>query len=795
MRVSLKWLRDLVDVDVPVEKLKDMLDLSGTKVEAVHAPGKDLEHIVVAEVLGIHPHPNADTLTLVDVRTDGDEQRVVCGAKNFSVGDRVPLAAVGARLPGMVITARKIRGETSNGMLCSAAELGVSRDHSGILVLPHDAPVGADVTEVLGLDDTILELEITPNRGDCLGMIGVAREVGALLGNELRLPDSDFPRAEGVTNPAKVILEDPEACPRFFAGYAEGLSVGPAPAWLAARLIAAGLRPISNVVDITNYVMLETGHPVHAYDASRVAEATFVVRRAHAGETLTTLDGVERKLDTEDLLICDPKGGLGLAGVMGGAESEVSDGTDSVIVEVAHFDPVLITKTSRRHNLRSEASARFERGADPDAIEYVGRRVLKLLVDLCAAKTAANDVDEYPVAIARRTLSLRPERTDRVLGLTTGSADQARLLRAVGFGVEEGDVLQVVVPSWRPDVEREVDLIEEVARLAGFDRLPETLPPGRAGGLTKAQETERSIRRLLSGAGLHEAWTSSMMSGDAVELLDLPAEHSARRVVKLANPITEDESVMRTMVLPGLLRAVARNVAHRAEGVALYELARVYEPADSAALPNERLVLGATFTGTRRARSWMRPAGDWSFFDAKGVLEAMFDALRVEDIRFRPINMMPFHPTRAAHVLIGDLPVGTAGEIHPEVCGRFDVPEGTVAFEVALDGLFEGLPDRPQVRELPRYPAIYLDLAVVVDDGVAAERLTALIKAAGAPEVVGATLFDVYRGDQVPPGKKSLAYSLELRASDRTLTDTDADRVRNRILVALEERTGAVLRC
>ena len=280
MRVSLKWLRDLVDVDVPVERLKDMLDLSGTKVEAVHAPGKDVQGIVVAEVLAVHPHPNADTLTLVDVRTDAGEQRVVCGAKNFSAGDRVPLAAVGARLAGMQITARKIRGETSNGMLCSAAELGVSKDHSGILVLPHDAPVGSDVTGVLGLDDTILELEITPNRGDCLGMIGVAREVGALLGHELRLPDSEFPRTEGVTNPAKVVLEDPEACPRFFAGYADGLSVGPAPAWLAARLIAAGLRPISNVVDITNYVMLETGHPVHAYDASRVAEATFVVRRA-----------------------------------------------------------------------------------------------------------------------------------------------------------------------------------------------------------------------------------------------------------------------------------------------------------------------------------------------------------------------------------------------------------------------------------------------------------------------------------------------------------------------------------
>ena len=794
MRVSLKWLRDLVDVDVPVERLKDMLDLSGTKVEAVHAPGKDVQGIVVAEVLAVHPHPNADTLTLVDVRTDAGEQRVVCGAKNFSAGDRVPLAAVGARLAGMQITARKIRGETSNGMLCSAAELGVSKDHSGILVLPRDAPVGADVTDVLGLDDTILELEITPNRGDCLGMIGVAREVGALLGHELRLPDSEFPRTEGVTNPAKVVLEDPEACPRFFAGYADGLSVGPAPAWLAARLIAAGLRPISNVVDITNYVMLETGHPVHAYDASRVAEATFVVRRARPGEMLTTLDGVERRLDTEDLLICDPRRALGLAGVMGGADSEVSGATGSVLVEVAHFDPVLITKMSRRHNLRSEASVRFERGADVDAVEYAGARVLKLLVELCSAKAAANDVDEYPVAISDRTLSLRPARTDHVLGVTTDAAHQASLLRAVGFDVEEGDVFDVVAPSWRPDVEREEDLIEEVARLAGFDRVPETLPPGRAGGLTRAQETERFIRRLLSGAGLHEAWTSSMMSAGDLELLDLPPEHSARRMVKLSNPITEDESAMRTMVLPGLLRAVSRNVAHRADGVALYELARVYEPADSAALPNETLVLGATLTGTRRARSWMHAGDHWSFFAAKGVLEAMFDALRIEDIRFRPINMMPFHPTRAAHVLIGDRPVGTAGEIHPAVCGRFDVPEGTVAFEIVLDALFERLPGRPKVDELPRYPAIYLDLAIVVDDGVAAERVAALIAAAGAPEVVGSTLFDVYRGDQIPPGKKSLAYSLELRVPDRTLTDADAVRVRDRILVALGERTGAVLR-
>lgn len=793
MRVSLRWLADFVDVDVSVEELTDILDLSGTKVEAVHAPGKDVEGIVVAEVTGVHAHPNADTLTLVDVRTDTGEQRVVCGAKNFSPGDRVPLATVGARLPGLEITERKIRGETSRGMLCSGAELGVSKDHSGILVLPSDAQLGADVGEVLGLDDVILELEITPNRGDCLGMIGVAREVAALLGKELRLPEAGLTRT-GVSNPVNVVLEDPSGCPRFFAGYAEAVALGPSPSWLAARLLAAGVRPISNVVDITNYVMVETGHPVHAYDAARVADRTFVVRRARPGEKLATLDGVERALDEEDLLICDPERALGLAGIMGGEDSEVSGDTDAVIVEVAHFDPVLITKSSRRHGLRTEASVRFERGADFDAVHYAGRRVLKLLAELCAAKIASNDVDEHPVPFARRILSLRPGRTDHVLGFTTSAADQAAYLASVGFGVNEGDELEATVPSWRPDVEREVDLIEEVARLAGFDKLPETIPPGGAGGLTSVQEAERVVKRTLSGAGLHEAWTPSMISERDLDLLELRPEHPARRIVKLSNPMIEDESVMRTMLLPGLLRAVARNVAHRADGVALYELSRVYEPADSEPLPRESLVLGAAFTGNRRTRSWLHPEDRWDFYRAKGVLEATFDALRFDDAGFRPVKGMPFHPTRAALVSLGTAPLGIVGELHPDVCGRFDVPEGTVAFEIGLDAVFRRLPGRPTVEELPRYPGIYLDVAVVVDDDIAAGRVGEVIAGAGAPEVVDVTLFDVYRGDQVAAGKKSLAYALELRAPERTLTDADAARVRDRILTALEERTGAVLR-
>ena len=793
MRVSLRWLEDYVRVDVPVPKLVELLDLSGTKVEAILEPGKALDGIVVADVLAISDHPNADNLTLVDIDVAGHQERVVCGARNFAVGDKVPYAQVGAKLPEFEITERKIRGEVSRGMLCSASELGVSKDHSGILVLPPDSPSGADVVGLLGLDDTVLELEITPNRPDCMGMIGVAREVAALLGNELKVPDLSGDAVPVTTQPVSVTLEDAQGCPRYVAHLIDEVEVGPSVGWISARLLAAGVRPISNVVDATNYILLETGHPLHAFDAALVLDHSVVVRRARAGEKLRTLDGIDRTLTADDLVIADPKKTLALAGVMGGEDSEVSEATTEVILEAAYFDPVTIARTSRRFNLRSEASARFERGTDPDALSFAAARCAQVISLTAGARPSVQVVDQYPVPITRRRVTLRPERTEKLLGFEIRSQAQAQHLRSVHLVVDERDgLLDVEVPLFRPDIEREVDLIEEVARLAGYGRLPSTVPAGGAGGLEPSQRSDRSLRRALAGLGLNEAWTSSLGTAADLDLLQLPQDHPARSMVALANPMSDLEDKMRTTLLPGLLRAAARNVARRVDDVALFEIARVFEPSPEG-LPDQPPVLGAVFAGNRAAKSWHRTETAWDFFEAKGVFTAALASLGVHP-SFAPAEGMPYHPTRGATLSVAGDRIGSIGEIHPTVCAAFDVPEGAVGLEVVLDPILAAVATRSEVAEIPRFPASFIDLAVVIDEGVAASDVEAAIVGAGAPELESVRLFDVYRGEQIPPNKKSLAYALHLRLGDRTLTDEDASGVRDRIMAVLGERFGAGLR-
>lgn len=795
MRVSLRWLAEFVDVDVPAERLAELLDLSGTKVEAVHRPEGNIRGVVVGEAVTIVDHPNSDKLTLVDVRTDREDvTRVVCGARNFAVGDRVPFAQVGAELPEMAITERKIRGEVSHGMLCSAAELGISKDHSGILVLPPDAELGADVVGLLGLDDTVLELEITPNRPDCMSMIGVAREVAIVLGNELRLPEPGAIGSDGLSNPVRVDIDDPDGCTRYLARYLSGVSIAPSPTWLSARLLAAGIRPVSNVVDATNYVLLEMGQPLHAFDARRVADHHVVVRRARPGERLTTLDGADRELHPDDLLITDPKRVLALAGVMGGEDSEVAADSTDIILESAHFERSSIAFTSRRHLLRSEASARFERGADPEGVADAAARATGLILELAGGTAAAAAADVYPRPYERPRITLRPERTGIVLGAGLARETQTDYLSRLGLDVtEKDDVIEVSVPGFRPDLRREADLIEEVARLAGFERLPSTLPSGRAGMLEPDQVFERTLRRALVGTGLSEAWTSSFMSRADLVRLGLGDDHPAAHLVALENPMSEDESVLRSTLLPGLLRSVALNSARGNRSVALFEVARVYETSDEA-LPREGLVLGAAMTGARRSPGWLEPERRWGFFEAKGVVDAVLGSSGFPPLAYERVSGAPFHPTRAASVSLDGTVLGVLGELHPAVCERFSVPERTVAMELALAPLLAALPERVKVAELARFPSVFLDLALIVREDVTAAAVQALIESAGAPELASVRLFDVYRGDQVPEGEKSLAFALELRASDRTMTDDEAVATRDRIVTLLAEEVGARLR-
>lgn len=794
MKVTLNWLKEFVDIEVDTPELVEMLDLSGTKVESVNRPGEGLSGVIVAEVLNIDKHPNADTLWLVDVGTDSGEQRIVCGVRNFAVGDRVPLARVGAQLPGMTITERKIRGEASQGMLCSGAELGVSRDHSGILVLPPDAELGADIVPTLQLDDTIFELEITLNRPDCMSVLGVAREVAALTDQVLRRPKVKLEAASDVGSPVTVRIDDPHGCPRYLARYVEGVKIGPSPQWMATRLLACGVRPISNVVDVTNYALLELGHPLHAFDRANVADDTILVRRAHTGERFTTLDGVERELHPDDLMIADSKGAVAIAGVMGGEDSEVSEETTDVILESAYFDPESIAFTARRQGMRTEASSRFERGMDVEMVPFAAERAAQLMAQLAGGRVSASVADQYPTRIERRKVRLRPARTNRVLGIEISPAEQAQRLRSVGLAVDDATGgLEVVVPTFRPDITREIDLVEEVGRLHGFHELPSTLPKGATGGLELLQRAERRLREVLVGFGVYEAVTPSLISPADVDALGLDPGNPARRMVRTWNPMVADESAMRTTLLPSLLKALARNRAQRVEGVALFEVARIYEPTGDK-LPQEGLVLAAAFSGLRRRQEWTGPARSWDFFAAKGLIEGTFAALGVAPPDFSPAKGMPFHPTRAATVGLGATPLGAVGELHPEICEHFDVAERTLVFELSLAPLFGMLPTRVQAAELARLPATLLDIAVVVDENTAAGEVQRVIEQAGSPEVTSVRLFDVYRGVQIAAGKKSLAFALELRSQAKTLTDSEALAVRDRILPALQERTGGTLR-
>jgi phenylalanyl-tRNA synthetase beta chain len=795
VKVGLSWLQEYVDVDIPAEKLAELFDLSGTKVESVRRPAAGVNGVVVAEVLGIRDHPNADNLILVEVKTDGGEvNEVVCGVRNFQVGDHVPYARVGSRLPDLEISERKIRGVTSAGMLCSPAELGISQDHSGILVLSPDSQPGQDVKSLLGLDEVIFEFEITPNRPDCMSVIGLAREASVLLRTDLKLPDVDTTNGDDVDAPVQVEVDDPMGCPRYLARYLEGVKIAPSPGWMSSRLVAAGVRPISNVVDASNYVMLEFGQPLHAFDADRLHKQTIVVRRAKKGERMTTLDGVERELHTDDVMIADPKHPVAIAGVMGGEDSEVSDATERIILESAYFDPPSIAFTARRHQLRTEASARFERGADPEIVPVAAARAAQLMVELAGGQLSSNSVDEYPAPVERPMVTLQPKRADAVLGEPIAPETQADILRRLGMDVtEKDDVFEVVPPSFRPDIRREEDLIEEVGRIAGFDRLPATLPPGRAGVLDPRQIFERRVRRIMSARGIAEAWTSSLMGPGDLDALRLSSDHPARRAVRLANPMSEEEPWMRTTLLPGLLRSAARNVAHRGMSVALFELARVYEPSEGD-LPTEAMMLSGVFSGPQQLKQWNIPLIPWDFFGVKGVVESLCVGLGVGTVKFAPLEGAPFHPTRAASVSLDDAQIGVLGELHPEVCESFDVPERTGCFELALAPLAARLPDREQVEELPRFPAVYLDLAVIVDETVPADKVESTIWDAGAPELTSVRLFDLYRGDPIPEGKKSLAYALMFQVPDRTMTDDEAVGIRDRIIAALTSETGATIR-
>jgi phenylalanyl-tRNA synthetase beta chain len=808
------WLHDHCDPGLDVAALEERLTMTGTKVERLFAHGVTaLEHFVVGRVLSAEQHPDADRLTVCMVALgEGDTAQIVCGAPNVAEGQTVAVARPGAVMPGGVRLKRaKLRGVESDGMILAEDEVAIGTLHEGIMVLDDDLVPGTPLADVLPISSDVLELEITPNRPDCLGVYGVAREVHAATGAPLTPPAGAELPPVGEIPGFSVDVEDPELCPRFTALLYEDVTLGESPPWLKARLMAAGQRPISNIVDITNFAMLLTGQPMHAFDADLVAGGRLVVRRARDGETMTTLDEVERKLDSGMVVIDDAEGPTSIAGVMGGLRSEVNDSTTRVLMEAATWNGPNIQRTSSRLTLRTEASGRFEKGLSPE-LALEGQAVAaKLIVELCGARPVGGTIDVGGPGPEAAVIRLREARVEALLGLAIPRGEQAKILERLGCGVAQADDgLDVTVPHWRRnDVTREADLVEEVGRIWGYEKLPTTLPSrnGVSGRLEPAQKLRRRAEDALVGAGISEILGWSFAAPGLVERLGVPPDDPRARVVTLANPMSEDQSVLRTSLLGPLLDNVERNRARGHEDVRLWQYGAVYlarEAADGNGagppavpgldrLPIERQHLAALLTGRLVPPTWRDPEPPRAdFFAAKGVLAALMAALRVP-WEVEPSREPFLHPGRSARVLAGGEPAGWLGELHPAVAARWDV-EQAAGFELDFGVLADQAVLTPDYEDLTSFPAVREDVAVVVPDGVSAAQLIGVVREAGGALLRRAEVFDVYRGAQVGAGSASLALRLEFRAPDRTLTDEEVAERRAKIVAALDEQLGARLR-
>jgi len=798
MRVPLEWLEAYCAAGLPARELGERLTMTGTKLEAVHHHGvRALDAFVVGKVLSAERHPDADRLSVcrVDVG-DGEVRGIVCGAPNVAAGQTVAVAGPGAVMPdGTRLKRAKLRGVESNGMILAESELDIGTAHDGIMVLDGALAAGTPLGDVLPITTEVLELEITPNRPDCLGLYGVAREVHATTGAPLAPPPwADDPGSPGDVDGVEVVVEVPDLCPRFTARVFEDVTIAESPPWLKARLMAAGQRPISNVVDITNYAMLLTGQPLHAFDLDRVAGGRLVVRAARAGETIDTLDGQTRTLEAGEIVIDDADGPTSLAGVMGGARSEVGDGTTRVLMEVAAWHAPTIQRTSTRLGLRSEASGRFEKGLSVEQAMEAQAVAARLMVELCGARIVPGTVDVGGPGPDPDPLTLRTERVERLLGTPVDPDRQAEILGSLDFAVthlkgSDPFMFAVSVPHFRRrDVTREVDLVEEVARIDGVDRLPATLPSrrGASGRLTCAQLARRRAEDVLVGRGLHEMVGWSFTEPAVADRLRLPDDDPRRRMVRVENPMSEAESHLRTTLLGSLLDVARRNVSRGLADVALFESGPIYLD-QGEGLPLERHVLGAILLGRTAPSSWRTgEAPVWDLFAAKGLVGALLDTLRRTgwDVR-RPGH--PFlHPGRSARVFVpGDVEVGWVGELHPLVARAWDLDGPVAAFELDLGALT--CTSVPQYRDFTTFPAVRQDLALAVGDAVPSAEILAAIRDAGGRLLESAEVFDVFRGAQDGEGRVSLAVRLAFRAPDRTLTDEETGALVDRMLARLAD--------
>ncbi len=796
MKVSLRWLESFLDLPTTDHaEIATVLANIGHEVEGFEVLEPAFRGVKVGRVVSVGPHPNADKIRVCEVTTGGPPEQIICGAWNFEAGAVVPVAEPGAVLgEDFEITQRDIRGVTSHGMICSARELSLGEDSEGILVLPDDLPIGADFSELVELPDVVFDLAITPNRPDAMSMLGVAHDLGAYWDIPVRQPEIVFEEGPEAID-LQVEIDDPDRCRRFVARQVTGVTIGPSPLWMQQRLAKAGVRAISNVVDVSNYVMMELGQPTHAFDYDKVAGARIIVRAARDGEKLTTLDGVERILTPRDLVVADAEAASSLAGTMGGAHSEVSAETNHVLVEAASWDPATILHMSRRHGLRSEASARFERNVDPNLPPLAADRVAQLIVEVGGGKILAGSRDVYPRAIEPVVVELDTSLVDRILGVPFPEETVATMLERLGMKVAGSSPLSVTVPTNRPDLTRPIDLVEEVARMHGLDNFPSTLPSGQAGGLTGAQRRLRRLRSVLQGAGLSEAMTFSFHGHDELSMLDLPDGDARRKGIEVKNPLREEESLLRTTLLPGLLKALRYNVGHGNRSVALYEVGKVFFPSQLSELgvvPHQPDQLGFAAIGTLGLASLDGQERPVDVFTGTALWRLICQQMGLGSAQIHQASIAALHPGRGAEVQIDGIPVGFVGELHPAVARSYGLAGRIVVGEFDVDHI---VLERPtwEFSEPSVFPLTEFDLAFEYPRDEPAARLTEVTSAAAGALLEAAVVFDEFSGGSLEPGRRSLAIRFTLRAPDRTLTGEEVAKIRDRMIKAAGE-IGAVLR-
>lgn len=798
MFVPISWIKDYVNIDnIDLKDFCDDMIMSGSNIEEVHHYGEGIKKVVVGKIKKIIPHPDADKLIITTVDVGEEELTIVTGAPNVKESDYVPVVKVGGWLPGGVkIKKGKLRGVESFGMLCSGEELGLSDSvipiahKDGIWILDQEYPLGMDIMEALGLNEDVVEFEITPNRPDCLSIIGMAREAAAVYKDKVNYPSTELLKEkDDISQYINIEIKNTELCKRYTAKVVKDIKIEQSPWWLQKRLICAGVRPINNIVDITNYVMLEYGQPLHAFDMRYLSGGKIIVDTAANGQIFTTLDDVERKLDSSMLLINDAEKGVGLAGVMGGVNSEVSDDTTTILLESANFNADTIRATSKKLGLRTEASARFEKGIDPNLCHAAVNRACKLIEEIGAGTVVAGLIDEYPnpQASEAKTIKVRCSRINDLLGTSMTVTDISDLFERLEMEVEQqGDDLLVKPPTARLDLKEEVDFLEEAARIYGYDELEMTVPKGNVqGGKSKKQRLEDLAKETLIALGLNEIQTYSFVSPKGADLIKVPEVSMKRNFVELLNPLGEENSVMRTSLVPNMMEVLMRNHNRNNPYAAAFELGKIFIRTENQEdLPKESLSLVAGLYGN-----------DIDFYALKGIVEVLFQKIGLKNLEFIPETNHPtFHPGRCANIVYDNMYIGVLGELHPDVQENYDMSTRTYIFELNFDNVIAYANTDKYYAPLPKYPAMVRDIALVVEENVYVKAIEDIIKQNGGKLLEKIELFDIYRGKQVKEGFKSVAYSLTYRDLNKTLTEEEVSKAHSKVVTALEEQLSAALR-